>query len=250
VLVAAGRTPRWRAGDGAPPSEHNVATNRGKSMSFESRPLLISGILALSAIHCGGGSTPTSNTPEAKASGSMGNAANSSDEAPENSGAQSSTNLNDPQIVKITDSVHNSEIEQARLAQQKTENPQVRQFAAMMIDQHDQARQQESALSLGSEESPLSRKLQAKSEATLQELRTKQGDSFDRAYIQAQIEGHQEVLETIRNELRPNAQSSQLQVYLQQLEPKVAQHLDHARQAQRGLQSGTTSDPGPSSRSD
>ena len=210
-------------------------------MSFASRPLLISGILALSAIHCGGGSTPPSNTPEAPPSGSVGNAANSSDEAPENSGAQSALNLNDQQIVKITDSVHNSEIEQARLAQQKTENPQVRQFAAMMIDQHDQARQQESALSLGSEESPLSRRLQAKSEATLEELRTKQGTSFDRAYLRAQVEGHQEVLDTIRNELRPTAQNSQLQVYLQQLEPKVAQHLDHARQAEQGLAGGTTS---------
>ena len=216
-------------------------------MSFQSRPLLMSGILALSAIHCGGGSTPPSNTPQTPASGSVGNAANSSDEAPENSGAQSSLNLNDQQIVKITDDVHASEIEQARLAQQKTENPQVRQFAAMMINQHDQARQQESALSLGSEESPLSRKLQAKSETTLEELRTKQGANFDRAYLRAQIEGHQEVLDTIRNELRPNAQSAELQVYLQQLEPKVAQHLDHARQAERGLAGGTTNDSGPSS---
>jgi putative membrane protein len=202
--------------------------------------------LAVSAIHCGGGSTPPSNTPEAPPSGSVGNAANSSDEAPENSGAEASTNLNDQQIVKITDGVHNSEIEQARLAQQKTENPQVRQFAAMMIAQHDQARQQESALSLGSEESPLSRRLQAKSEATLAELRTKQGSEFDRAYLRAQIEGHQEVLDTIKNELRPNAQSPQLQVYLQQLEPKVAQHLDHARQAEQGLQSGTADDRGSS----
>lgn len=211
-------------------------------MSFECRPLLMTSILALSAIHCGGGSTPPSNTPEAPPSGSVRNAANSSDEAPENSGAQSSMNLNDQQIVEITDSVHDSEIELARLAQEKTDNQQVRQFAAMMISQHEQARQQEAAMSLGSAESPLSRKLQAKSEATLEELRTKQGADFDRAYLRSQVEGHQEVLDTIRNELRPNAQSSQLQVYLQQLEPKVAQHLEHARQAQQGLQSGTPDD--------
>ena len=214
-------------------------------MSFESRPVLVSSILALCALHCGGASTPSSNTP-AEAASSESNAANASDEAPENSGAQSAQNLNDPQIAKITSSVHESEIEQARLAQEKTQNPQVRQLAAMMIEQHEQARQQESALNLGSEDSPLSRQLHTKSEATLAELKSKQGADFDRAYIRAQIEGHQKVLDTIRNELRPNAQNPQLQVHLQELEPKVAQHLEHAQQAEQSLQSANTSDAEPS----
>jgi len=54
----------------------------------------------------------------------------------------SSTNtapLNDQQIAKITDSVNSAEIEQAKLAQQKSKNQQVRQFASMMIQHHGQA---------------------------------------------------------------------------------------------------------------
>jgi len=179
----------------------------------------------------------------------MNNAANRSDEAPENSGARSSMNLNDQQIAKVTDSVHTAEIEQARLAQKKTTNEQVRQFASMMIEQHTQARQQQSALNLSAADSPLSEQLTTQSQATLDALQSKQGSEFDQAYLQSQITAHQQVLEAIRNELRPNAQNPQLQVYLQQLEPKVAEHLEHARQVQQSLQSSTTNNRGSSTAS-
>jgi putative membrane protein len=177
-----------------------------------------------------GASTSTTQT-------GMTNAANTSDAAPENSGARSSMNLNDQQIAKVTDSVHSAEIEQARLAQKKTTNEQVRHFASMMIEQHTQARQQQSALNLSPADSALSEQLTTQSQATLDALKSKQGSDFDQAYLQSQITAHQQVLEAIRNELRPNAQNPQLQVYLQQLEPKVAEHLEHARQAQQALQS-------------
>jgi putative membrane protein len=174
--------------------------------------------------------------------GQMGtsNAANSSDAAPENSGAHASMNLNDQQIATITEAVHSAEIEQARLAQQKSNNEQVRQFAAMMIEQHTQARQKQSALSSREETSPLSERLTTQSQATLETLKSKQGTEFDQAYIQSQIVAHQQVLEAIRNELRPNAQNPELQQYLQQLEPQVAQHLEHARHAEQSLQSSTS----------
>ena len=227
-------------------------------MLLTNKHLLISSVFALGALHCGGGSTPPSNTPDAPASesatsgeatapeGTSGtrpaaaiNAADLSDSAPENSGAHSSMNLTDQQIAKITEGVHSAEIEQARLAQQKTNNAQVREFAAMMIEQHTEARQQQSALGLATEKSPLSEKLTRQSQATLNALESKQGADFDQAYIQGQIMAHQQVLETIRAELRPNAQNPQLQVYLQQLEPKVAEHLEHARHAKQSLQSST-----------
>jgi putative membrane protein len=222
-------------------------------MFFTKTHVLVSSILALGAVHCGGGATPPSNTPSASDSEMSGdstsgqtttpstsNAAELSDSAPENSGARSAMNLNDQQIAKVIDGVHSAEIEQARLAQQKTTNEQVRQFAAMMIQQHTQAKQQESALNLGKEESPLSQKLSTRSQATLQSLNSKQGEEFDRAYIQAQVDGHQEALDAIQNELRPNAQNPELQTYLQDLQPKVLQHLEHAQRAQQSLQSSTS----------
>jgi putative membrane protein len=248
-------------------------------MLFNKKHLLLTSVLALGALHCGGSSTPTSNTPESASDSSMAgdgteptgttvpgehtlgpatgastsasqagttNAANTSDAAPENSGAHSALNLNDRQIAKVTDSVHSAEIEQARLAQKKTTNEQVRHFASMMIEQHTQARQQQLALNLSTEDSPLSERLTTQSQATLDTLQSKQGAEFDQAYLQAQVAAHQQVLDAIKNELRPNAQNPQLQVYLQQLEPKVAEHLEHARQAQRALQSSTTNSRGSS----
>lgn len=199
-------------------------------MTARIHPLLVASTLALLSAQCGGGSTPASQTAEARTS--------SQNDAPENSGARASQNLTDGQIAKITDDVHAAEIEQARLAQQKTENEQVRQFAATMIDQHSQARQQESKLDISTEESALSRELQTHSNATVEKLKGKQGADFDRAYLEAQVEAHQQALDTIHNELRPNAQSAELQAYLQQLEPQVAQHLEHAKRAEQSLDNG------------
>jgi putative membrane protein len=238
-------------------------------MSFTKKHLLASSFLALGMVHCGGGSTPPSNTPEAPTSGSemsgdarssqsmssqsmspqstdssaagMSQNGMSSDEMPENSGAHSAMNLNDQQIAQVVANVHSAEIEQARVAQKKTNNEQVRQLATMMIQDHTRAQQQEAALNLGKEESPLSERLSTQSQAMLQALRSKQGEEFDRAYIQSQIVGHQQALDAIQNELRPNAQNPELQAYLQQLQPKIAQHIEHARQAQQSLQSSTTS---------
>src|SRR5690606_22687813 len=182
----------------------------------------------------------TAESSEASGDGAMmgttSNAAEASDAVPENSGAHASMNLNDPQIAQVIANVHRSEIEQARLAQQRASSPEVRQFAAMMIEQHTQAQQQESALNLGEERSPLAQQLEARSQATLQALTSMQGEAFDRAYLEAQVVAHQQALDTIQNELRPNAQNPELQVHLQQLQPKVAQHLEHARQAQQSLQ--------------
>lgn len=230
-------------------------------MFFTRKYLLASSILALGAVHCGGSSTPTSNTPEPPASEMAGdatsgqstdpaapNAAEASDAVPENSGAHSSMNLNDQQIAQVVANVHSAEIEQARLAQKKTTNEQVRQFAAMMIQQHTQAQQKESALNLGKEESPLSQQLSTRAQATLQALSSKQGDDFDRSYLEVQVAAHQQALDAIQNELRPNAQNPALQVYLQELQPTVAQHLEHARQAQQSLQSSNPSQRGSTAR--
>jgi len=152
----------------------------------------------------------------------------------------SSTNtapLNDQQIAKITDSVNSAEIEQAKLAQQKSKNQQVRQFASMMIQHHGQAKKDQAALKLTPEDSPLAQQLAGESQSTLETLKAKQGADFDRAYIDAQIQGHQKVLQALQRELEPAAQNPDLRAYLQKLEPRVADHLAQAQSTQQSLQS-------------
>lgn len=225
-------------------------------MFSRSKGVLVFSALALSALHCGG-STPESNTAEAAANdpnmttqSELESSGALSDSAPENAAQGSSMNLNDQQIALITESVNKAEIEQARLAQKKSKNERVRQFASMMIEHHGHAQQQQGALNISTAESPLSQQLTTESERTLQQLQQASGDDFDRAYLDAQVQAHTKVLHALQTELRPNAQSAELQTYLQNLQPTVAEHLTQALAAQKELPSGSLSSAtsgGPSS---
>jgi len=125
--------------------------------------------------------------------------------------------LDDPQIAKITDAVNSAEIEQAKLAQQKSKNEKVRQFAAMMIQHHGQAKKDQAALKLTPADSPMAQQLTAEAETTLASLKAKTGADFDRAYLEAQVEAHQKVLQALQRDLEPSAQSPALQSYLKKL---------------------------------
>jgi len=153
------------------------------------------------------------------------------------SSRSSAAALTDQQIAKITDSVNSAEIEQAKLAQQKSKNQQVQKFASMMIAHHGEAKKDQAALNLTPEDSPLAQQLAADSKSTLETLKSKQGSDFDRAYFEAQVEGHQKVLDALKQDLEPSAQNPDLKAYLQKLEPRVAEHLSQAQAAQQSLQS-------------
>ena len=211
--------------------------------------VFLSSALAFLALGCGGGATPAS-SPQALAAASSGRTAEPSGSsaraasgssaasgavAPSNPGGDALA-LTDAQIASITDRVHSAEIEQAELARQKSRDPRVQSFATMMIDHHWQAQRQQRALHVGEAESPLGEELTRDARSTIDSLKAKQGPEFDRAYLQAQVEGHQKVLHTIQRELRPNARDPGLGDYLEELEPQVALHLERAQEAQRELQ--------------
>jgi len=212
-------------------------------MAMLSRSILLTGALALCAAHCGGSSTPPSNTPEASAENTGGPDPTGSQQFTQGDGTTTGSNsdaasLSDAQIAAIADKINTSEIEQARIAQSKSNNEQVRHFAEMMIEHHGQAKSQQQALGLGSAESQMSMQLEQESKATLETLQAKTGPDFDRAYMQGQVEGHQKALDTIK-QLRTSAQSPELRSYLDKLTPQVEQHLEQARSAQQALQASS-----------
>ena len=213
--------------------------------------ILGSGALVFGAWGCGG-STPPSSSPETLAATTsqegnsetgMGASAGTNPDA--TLGARTAP-LTDAQIAAITDSVNSAEIEQAEIAQNKSTNDQVRSFAAMMIAHHGQAKSQQTALKLDAAQSPLSQQLAQESRATLETLKAKNGSDFDRAYMQAQVEGHQKALDTIKNDLQPSARDPELRSYLESLTPQVAEHLEQAKAAQESLQNGGST-PRPTS---
>jgi putative membrane protein len=161
--------------------------------------------------------------------------------------AAASATLSDAQIAAITEAVNRSEVEQGKLAKSRSKNAEVRRFATMMIQHHGAAEKKQAALKLETAESPLSQELGQEASSTIESLKSKQGADFDRAYLAAQIEGHQKVLDALDHDLRPQAQNPALQDYLAQLEPTVAQHLQSAHKAQEALDKNTSTGTAKSS---
>lgn len=223
-------------------------------------PLVFASALGLLAVNCGS-STPDSNTPQRQIQTGGPDQAGRSDPASagypmsgpgasdpagsermptagrdETAGAHGAAMaLSDAQIAAILELAHSSEIEQAQLAQSKSQNPQVLNLASMIIREHMQARQEQSAFGLSSAPSQMSQMLSQQSQQTLSTLRSASGRDFDRAYLKAQVEQHQKLIDDIDRKLMPNAENAQLRGQLQELRPVLQRHLETAREAQQLL---------------
>ncbi|HVZ31330.1 MAG TPA: DUF4142 domain-containing protein, partial [Polyangiaceae bacterium] len=147
------------------------------------------------------------------------------------SGTTPAVPLTDAQIAGVTDAVNQSEIQQAKLAEKKSSSRQVLDFAKMMITDHGQALQKQASLGVSTASSPLLQTLSSQGEQTYSQLESKSGSDFDRAYLQAQVDGHQRVLETIDRQLLPQAKSAGMKKQLQDMRATVQHHLQAARDA-------------------
>ena len=154
--------------------------------------------------------------------------------------------LSDEQIAAITDAANTAEIEQAKLAESKSKDAGVKRFAAMMIAHHGAAKAKQAKLKLKTAESSVVTGMQADAASTLDTLKTSKGKDFDKAYIAAQVDGHQKVLDTINGKLLPSVKNADLKAYLDEIKPRVEQHLKEAKQLQESFDSkSSTADVGP-----
>jgi putative membrane protein len=143
--------------------------------------------------------------------------------------------LSDPQIVAIADSVNKGEVEQAKLAVRKAKDAQVKQFAQMMVTDHEGAMNKTKQLNITPETTQTSTQLQTDSQNAIQSLNGQTGTDFDKAYIDLQVKEHQQVLNDLDQKLIPNAKNAELKKQLTDLRPKIAAHLQQAEQIQQKL---------------
>jgi len=148
--------------------------------------------------------------------------------------------LSDAQIAAVTEAANTAEIAQAKVAQAKSKDAGVKTFAAMMITHHGEAKQKQAKLKLKTEESGLSTAMHADADATLNALKDS-AKNFDQTYIAAQITGHQKVLDAINDKLLPNVKDANLKAYLEEIKPKVEDHLREAKRLQQSLDTKSSS---------
>lgn len=145
----------------------------------------------------------------------------------------------DPEVAMVMRVVNLNEVREGEVAREKAAEPAVRDFAAMMVTEHAATSSKiESELfkkDIASDDSPLSRQLDAESGAATERLRALAGRAFDRAYMERQIQVHQNVLNLIDTKLMPAARKKVVKDQLNLLRTSVQQHLARAQQVAKAI---------------
>jgi putative membrane protein len=147
--------------------------------------------------------------------------------------------VTDPQIAAIVVAANSVDIEAGKLAQSKTKNRKVKEFADSMVRDHTAVNKAAVALvtrlGVTPEENDTSRSLTTSGEQTRARLSGLSGKAFDRAYIDNEVAYHKLVIEALDKTLIPGAQNAELKQTLISVRPSFIAHLQHAEQLQASL---------------
>jgi|SRR5436190_6260147 len=134
-----------------------------------------------------------------------------------------------------------AEVEAGKLAQQKAQNPEVKQFGQHMVDEHGKmlSELQKMAESKGVK-APASP--DRKHQAAMKKLQSADGARFDEAYAQQMVKDHQDTLKLVQKTAK-DAKDAELKAAAQKAAPDVQEHLKMAQ----GLSKGSSASKGSSS---
>ena len=145
----------------------------------------------------------------------------------------------DPQIAAIVVAANQVDVDAGNLAVKKTKNADVKKFAEQMVTDHTgvnkQAKDLVTKLKVTPEDNPTAESLKKGGEENLAHLKTLSGKAFDKAYIDHEVDYHQQVLDALDKTLIPSAQNAELKSLLVKVRPAFQAHLEHAKHLQASL---------------
>lgn len=120
------------------------------------------------------------------------------------------------------------EIRSSELALQKSQTPTVKEFAQMMINDHTTA-SKNLAAAAQQDGVNVPAKMTKKHASQVEELSAADGQTFDAAYIDAQVAGHQEAL-ALMTTFAEAGDAAALKAHAQKTAPIIQMHFEHAQQ--------------------
>jgi putative membrane protein len=126
------------------------------------------------------------------------------------------------------------EVDLGRLAKDKAASDKVKAFAQRMIDDHGKATDELKSVAqrknLTWPSGP-----GADAVALKDKLSKLSGAAFDRAYIDAMVNGHREVLGVVRGQSQSGASDAEVKAWATKATTSVQAHLTHAQDVQRDI---------------
>jgi putative membrane protein len=146
---------------------------------------------------------------------------------------------NDAQIAAIVVTANQVDIDAGKLAEAKGTSKDVKAFGKMMVTDHTgvnkSAKDLVTKLKVKPEDNPTAQSLKKGGQENVAHLKTLKGAAFDKAYIDHEVDYHQQVLDAIDKTLIPSAQNAELKALLVKVRPAFVAHLDHAKMLQSKL---------------
>ena len=142
-------------------------------------------------------------------------------------------------IAAVISTAHEGEVMHGEGARSKASREDVRAFASMMVTDHtaagNRAREVFARNNITPMDNDTSRTLRDNARRAWESLNTYSGVSFDRAYMQAQVDMHQWMLTSLDNNLIPSARNREMRELLTAQRGSVMTHLERARNILNGI---------------
>lgn len=147
--------------------------------------------------------------------------------------------MSDANIAAVASASNQGEINSSRVALQKGENAQVKQFAQRMVDDHTRMEEEMSQLlqskGVTPQDNAQSTQMKQTAQTAIQQMEGMTGRQLDSAYVAFQVQAHQATLQALETMLIPNARDPQVKALLEKARPAVAQHLADAQKLQGSI---------------
>lgn len=121
-----------------------------------------------------------------------------------------------------------AEVEAGKLAESKGSSQAVKDFGAMMVEDHTQANDKLKSIA-SAENVELPSTSSARHMATKAKLEVLTGKTFDQSYIKGQIAAHQQTAALLKKEIA-SGQDAKAKAFAQETLPTVQAHLKKIRQ--------------------
>jgi putative membrane protein len=126
-----------------------------------------------------------------------------------------------------------AEIQLSKLAQQKSNDKKIKDFAAMMVTDHTKAADTLSAIA-NSKNITLPTNLDADHQKKYDDLSKMSGADFDKAYVKIMVSDHQDALNLFQDEAK-NGTDAQLKAFAGKVAPTIQMHLDAINKINSGM---------------
>lgn len=148
------------------------------------------------------------------------------------SGLASSLGTTDTQFYTRLAVANQAEIDAAKLAQQKSDDPQIKEFAQRMIDDHSKALEEVNALAK-KKQIELPGQPTKKHRKKADKMEDMSGKKFNAHYVKAQIHDHESVLKLL-NKIQDMSADDDLKALAAKLKPTIQEHLKMAKALKDG----------------